>query len=70
MRYITTAAFALAIGGLFAVSAAQAQDMTHSAGGPTQMGNNCWVSTSSDMGYGYWSPCAKPVRVAKRSKKK
>ena len=80
MRYISTAVFALAAGGLFAAAPAQAQDttnqgmmdqnMVHSAGGPTQMGNNCWVSTNSDMGFGYWTACENPSPTAKRASKR
>ncbi|HEU4659435.1 MAG TPA: hypothetical protein VFS63_02105 [Pseudolabrys sp.] len=80
MRHISTVVFALAAGGLFAAAPAQAQDttneglmnqnMVHSAGGPIQMGSNCWVSTNSDMGFGYWTACEKPAPAAKRANRK
>ncbi|HET7848483.1 MAG TPA: hypothetical protein VFL51_05410 [Pseudolabrys sp.] len=82
MRYTITAICALAVGGLYAAVPAQAQEqdtmsqgmmnqsMVHSAGGPTQMGGNCWVSTNADMGYGYWTACENPAPAVRRAKKR
>ncbi len=82
MRYVSNIALAFAFGGLLVAVPAQAQaqdtpsqgmmnqNTIHSAGGPNQLGTNCWVSTNSDMGYGYWTACENPAPAAKRAKKR
>jgi len=69
MRQVLTAAAAFAACGYLALAPAQAQS-AHFAGGPMQEGNQCWVSTNGDLGYGFWTECPKPVRIAKVSMKK
>ena len=67
MRYVMIAAFALASCGFFALSA-QAEP-AHSLGGVTREGNMCWVSTQSDLGFGYWKACENTVRTTHHAKK-
>jgi hypothetical protein len=68
MRYVLTAAAALAVGGFFA-STASAEPMFY-PGGPVQNGGMCQVYTGGDQYYGYLAPCpTQPVQVHKRSKK-
>jgi len=58
MRHFLIAAAALAIGGLAASTAVNAQ--TYNAGGPTKVGNMCKVATDNngDMdNYGFYEPC-------------
>ena len=66
MRAIVALA-ALAVTGMFAVTQANAE-VTHYAGGPVQAGNQCWVSTNNDNGFGFWRDCPKPVRAMKKKK--
>jgi hypothetical protein len=67
MRYILSAAFAAAsICGISMSSAAA--EPTHYAGGPVQENNLCWVSTNSDMGFGYWQACAPAPQGMHRKK--
>jgi hypothetical protein len=54
MRYLVHAAAAVAIG---AMSAAAVAEPFHTPGGPIREGNMCWVTTHSDLGYGYWKNC-------------
>jgi hypothetical protein len=71
MRYALTVAAALAVGGLLASTAAQAE-LLYYPGGPVKQGNMCQRSTQGDDQFGYWAPCpepAKPAKVAKRTKK-
>jgi hypothetical protein len=51
--------------GLFASTAARAEEV-HYAGGPIQAGNQCWVSTNNDNGFGFWRDCPKPEHVSKK----
>ncbi len=53
--------------GLLATASARA-DMVHYAGGPVQVGNQCWVSTNNDNGFGFWKDCAPVARVSKKKK--
>jgi hypothetical protein len=64
MRYSLTAIAAIAVCGLFALAPARAEP-AHSLGGPTQEGHLCWVSTQSDLDYGYWKECPAPEHVTK-----
>lgn len=65
MRYIISAVAAAA---LCAMSAAvSAQEPAHTAGGPVQAGNMCWISTSNDNGFGYWVKCpGAPMHMKKK----
>jgi hypothetical protein len=65
MRILMTAVAALAVCGLFASNPVRAEE-AHYAGGPVQVGNQCWVSTNNDNGFGYWRDCPKPVHVSKK----
>jgi hypothetical protein len=65
MRSMMTAVAALAVCGLLASTSARAEEV-HLAGGPVQVGNQCWVSTQSDQGFGYWRDCAKPAHASKK----
>ncbi|HVV60282.1 MAG TPA: hypothetical protein VHD14_00850 [Pseudolabrys sp.] len=67
MRYVMTAAAALATCGFFALTA-QAEP-AHSLGGVVREGSMCWVSTHSDLGYGYWKACETKVRTTHHAKK-
>jgi hypothetical protein len=64
MRFMMTAVAALAVCSLFASKAVRAEEV-HYAGGPVQAGNQCWVSTNNDNGFGYWRDCPKPVHTSK-----
>ena len=68
MRSMMTALAALAVCALFAADSARAADVTHYAGGPTQVGNRCWVSTDNVNGFGYWQDCPKPGQPSKKTK--
>jgi hypothetical protein len=50
-----------------ASSAAYAETL-RAPGGPIVDGKNCWVSTNSDWGTGYWAACPKPVKMMKHKK--
>ncbi len=65
MRTMMTAVAALALCGLAATTSARADDV-HYAGGPVQAGNQCWVSTNNDNGFGYWRECPKPVHTSRK----
>lgn len=65
MRFMMTAVVALAVGGLLASTSARAEEV-HFAGGPVQAGNQCWVSTQSDQGFGYWRDCPQPAHMSKK----
>ena len=68
MRQLVILAAALAVGGLFAATAARA-DLLYYPGGPVKQGNMCQISTDPELNYGYWAPCpGEPVKVAKRTK--
>lgn len=67
MRSMMAAVAALAVCGLFASTLARAEEV-HYAGGPIQSGNQCWVSTNNDNGFGYWKDCPKPVHISKKVK--
>lgn len=71
MRYVITAAAALAVSGLLATTAARAEPLFE-AGGPVKIGNLCSVSTDNDNNgaYGYMEPCAQPQKAARVIKKK
>lgn len=68
MRTILSAVAAAAAICAMSVSFAVAEPI-HYAGGPLQEGNMCWVSSSNDLGYGFWKSCA-PMRVMHHYKKK
>ncbi len=65
MRSMMTAVAVLAVCGLM-VSTSVRADEVHYAGGPVQAGNQCWVSTQSDQGFGYWRDCPKPAHMSKK----
>jgi hypothetical protein len=65
MRSMMTAVAALAVCGLFTATSARAETV-HYAGGPVQVGSQCWVSTNNDNGFGYWRDCPKPVHTSKK----
>jgi len=64
MRTMMTIA-ALAVCGLLASTAARAEEV-HYAGGPIQAGNQCWVSTNNDNGFGFWRDCPTLEHVSKK----
>ena len=64
-NYCTPVPAKLAVCGLFASTSARAEEV-HYAGGPIQAGNQCWVSTNNDNGFGYWRDCPKPEHVSKK----
>lgn len=67
MRSTFIAIATLAASGLLATASARAE-VLHHAGEPVQAGNQCWVSTNSDNGFGFWRDCPKPVSISKRKK--
>ena len=68
MRYVLTTSAAIAACGLLALAPARAEPM-HELGGPTQVGTQCWVSTSGND-QGYWKDCPKPAKAMKHAKVK
>lgn len=69
MRHALIAAAVIAVCGLFASVPASAQQAYY-AGGPTQQGTMCQVSTGGDSYYGYWRPCPQPATVTRVTMKK
>jgi hypothetical protein len=67
MRSMMTAIAALAVCGLFAATAARAEEI-HNGGNPVRAGNQCWVSTHPEKDVGYWRECPKPVHMSKKNK--
>lgn len=67
MRSMMTAIATLAVCGMFATASARAET-THYAGGPVTVGNQCWVSTNNDNGFGFWKDCPKPSPVMRKKK--
>ncbi len=63
MRYIVNAAIAAAICATSA-SMAVAAEPAHNPGDPNQSGNMYWVSTNSELDFGYWKECAPGKAVA------
>jgi hypothetical protein len=62
MRHALIAAATVAATALLATASAHAAEPVHYAGAPMQDGKLCWVSTSNDLGYGFWHACpAQPV---------
>jgi hypothetical protein len=68
MRKFLIAAGAIAVCGFAALTPVRA-DPVHDLGGPIRSGNMCWVSTNSDLGYGFWTECAEPEHMARRTKR-
>lgn len=57
MRHTLIAVATVATCAFLATVSANAAEPTHFAGAPMQDGKLCWVSTSNDLGYGYWHAC-------------
>jgi hypothetical protein len=68
MRNLLAVAAAIAVGGLLALTSANAEP-AHQAGGPLRDGNFCWVSTDNVMGWGYWQACPSSPHASRHMKK-
>jgi hypothetical protein len=69
MRHILTAAAAIAVSGVFALTAARAET-PYQAGGPAQIGTTCKVVTDGDEMHGYYTECPKAAPAVRQVKKK
>ena len=70
MRQILIAAAALAVGGIFAATAARAEPV-YEPGGLVQIGGYCKVVTSDFDNFGYYAPCEfRTMHMTRHSRRK